>query len=66
MDQRVERIYKAADYVKGIIGKSGLQPKVGIVLGSGLGKLADKIKNPVTIPYKDILGFPVSTAIGQC
>lgn len=65
MDQRVERIYKAADYVKGIIGKSGLQPKVGIVLGSGLGKLADKIKNPVTIPYKDIPGFPVSTAIGH-
>ena len=65
MDQRVERIYKAADYVKEIIEKSGLQPKVGIVLGSGLGKLADKIKNPVTIPYKDIPGFPVSTAIGH-
>lgn len=65
MDQRVERIYKAADYVKEIIGKSGLKPKVGIVLGSGLGKLADKIKNPVTIPYREIPGFPVSTAIGH-
>lgn len=65
MDQRVERINKAASYVKEIIGKAGLLPQVGIVLGSGLGKLADKIKNPVTIPYKDIPGFPVSTAIGH-
>ena len=65
MDQRVERIYKAAEYVRNIIDKSGLKPRIGIVLGSGLGKLADKISNPVTIPYRDIPGFPVSTAIGH-
>lgn len=65
MDQRVERIYKAAGYVKEILDRSGLKPQVGIVLGSGLGKLADKIANPVTIPYRDIPGFPVSTAIGH-
>ena len=38
-------------------------PVAGIVLGSGLGKLADQIQNPITIHYKDIPGFPVSTAI---
>lgn len=65
MDQRVERIYKAAGHVKDILDKSGLRPKVGIVLGSGLGKLADKIDNPITIPYREIPGFPVSTAIGH-
>lgn len=65
MDQRVERIYKAAEYVRNIIDKSGLKPRIGIVLGSGLGKLADKISNPVTIPYRDMPGFPVSTAIGH-
>ena len=65
MDQRVERIYKAAEYVRNIIDKSGLKPRIGIVLGSGLGKLADKISNPVTIPYRDRPGFPVSTAIGH-
>ena len=65
MDQRVERIYKAAEYVGNIIDKSGLKPRIGIVLGSGLGKLADKISNPVTIPYREIPGFPVSTAIGH-
>lgn len=65
MNQRVERIYKAAEYVRNIIDKSGLKPRIGIVLGSGLGKLADKISNPVTIPYREIPGFPVSTAIGH-
>lgn len=65
MDPRAERIYKAAEYVQGILSKTGLKPTVGIVLGSGLGKLADKILNPVTIPYRDIPGFPVSTAIGH-
>ena len=65
MDQRVERIYEAADYIKKIIEPKGLAPKVGIVLGSGLGKLADLIEDPVTIPYKDIPWFPLSTAIGH-
>ncbi len=44
---------------------AGLQPTVGIVLGSGLGRLAEKIENPVVIPYKEIPGFPVSTAVGH-
>ena len=43
----------------------GRKPTVGIVLGSGLGKLADEIQDPLVIPYKDIPGFPVSTAIGH-
>ncbi len=65
MDPRAERIYKAADYVKGVIAAKGYAPEVGIVLGSGLGRLAEKIENPVTIPYREIPGFPVSTAIGH-
>ena len=63
MDPRAERIYTAADYVKSQLGD--LRPKVGIVLGSGLGKLAESIGNPITIPYRTISGFPVSTAIGH-
>ena len=59
----LETIYAAADYVRGKM--EGRQPLVGIVLGSGLGKLADEIENPIVIPYKDIPGFPVSTAIGH-
>ena len=63
MDERVKRIYEAADYIKGRIGEG--KPLAGIVLGSGLGKLAEKIENPVTIPYKEIPHFPASTAVGH-
>ena len=63
MDPRIEKIHGAADYVMETM--AGRKPEVGIVLGSGLGKLADQIENPLVIPYKDIPGFPVSTAIGH-
>ena len=63
MDIRIERIHQAADYVRKQIGDR--KPLVGIVLGSGLGKLADAVKDPIVIPYKNIPGFPVSTAIGH-
>jgi len=65
MDKRLTTIRKAAEYVQGVLSDFNLKPVVGIVLGSGLGKLAEKIKDPVTIPYKEIPGFPVSTAIGH-
>ena len=63
MDPRVERIMTAADYVAAKLG--GAKPFAGIVLGSGLGKLADQIENKIVIPYKEIPGFPVSTAVGH-
>ena len=43
----------------------GRKPEVGIVLGSGLGRLADVIENHVVIPYRTLPGFPVSTAVGH-
>ena len=43
----------------------GFRPLVGIVLGSGLGKLADAIGHPLVVPYAELPGFPVSTAIGH-
>jgi purine-nucleoside phosphorylase len=45
--------------------QSSLRPKVGIVLGSGLGTFADEVKASACIAYRDIPGFPVSTAIGH-
>ena len=53
----------AADYVAAKL--DGRKPYVGIVLGSGLGKLAEQIENKIVIPYKEIPGFPVSTAVGH-
>lgn len=63
MDERIARINKAAEYISSVI--SSRNPKVAIVLGSGLGNLANQIQDSIVIPYKDIPGFPVSTAIGH-
>lgn len=40
-------------------------PKIAIVLGSGLGSLADEIENKIIISYKDIPNFPISTVEGH-
>jgi len=40
-------------------------PRVAMILGSGLGPLADEVENPIVIPYGEIPGFPVSTAPGH-
>ena len=45
--------------------KTQLQPKVGLILGSGLNTLADSIEKSVTIPYSDIPHFPVATVEGH-
>ncbi len=63
MDPRIETINRLADIVKSRI--AGRAPVLGIVLGSGLGKLADVIQAPIVIPYKELPGFPVSTAVGH-
>ena len=56
-------IHAASDALAERLG--GRKPVVGIVLGSGLGMLADQIENPLVIPYSELPGFPVSTAIGH-
>ena len=63
MDERTERIMKAAEYVRARLG--GQKPSVGIVLGSGLGKLADRIEDAVAVPYReDAAGTPfISTPV---
>ena len=43
----------------------GLAPRVGIVLGSGLGAVADAVANPVIVPYGEIPHFPQSTVEGH-
>lgn len=53
---------EAADYIR---SKTDIVPQIGLILGSGLGALADEIKNPVVIPYHEIPHFPVSTVAGH-
>lgn len=43
----------------------GLKPRIGIILGSGLGDLAERIERRVTVPFADLPGFPRSTVAGH-
>ena len=54
-----EQYLACADYVKTRIG--GETPEVALILGSGLGDFASRIENPVTVDYRDIPHFLVST-----
>lgn len=57
---------KAFDNVLQVIEKSSkITPKVGIILGSGLGPLADHIDDAVIMPYETLPGFPVSNVQGH-
>ena len=48
-----------------LLSKIPLRPKIGLILGSGLGSLADELTQAVTTPYTGIPNFPRSTAIGH-
>jgi purine-nucleoside phosphorylase len=57
-----EKIQQTREYLFSRIGQS---PSIGLILGSGLGVLADEIENPIIIPYDEIPYFPVSTVEGH-
>ena len=52
----------AADYIR---SKTNIQPKLAIILGSGLGNFASQVENATTIPYAEIPHFPQSTVEGH-
>jgi purine-nucleoside phosphorylase len=54
---------KAADVVAQRLGE--FRPEVAMILGSGLGDMADLAQDPIVIPYGEIPGFSVSTAPGH-
>jgi purine-nucleoside phosphorylase len=58
----LERINESVDYIKSRISSS---PATGIILGTGLGGLAEEIEVAIRIPYSDIPNFPVSTVEGH-
>jgi purine-nucleoside phosphorylase len=53
----------AADVIGARAG--GLVPRVAVVLGSGLGPLADDVAEPVVIPYAELSGFPEAGVVGH-
>lgn len=58
----IQKIKETSDFLK---SKISMIPEIGIILGSGLGGLADKITDAVSFSYGDIPNFPVSTVEGH-
>jgi purine-nucleoside phosphorylase len=56
---------QVAAAMAGLAGRADPPVSLGMVLGSGLGDLADQVRAPTVIPYDDIPGMPVSTAPGH-
>lgn len=55
--------YIFAEQVKKYLGD--FRPEIALILGSGLGKIAEQIENPIAVKYGDIEGFPHSTVSGH-
>lgn len=53
---------RAADVIR---ARAHTTPKIGVVLGTGLGPLADEVREAASIPYAHIPGMPVSTVQGH-
>lgn len=60
---KYEDYIKSANYIKEKIGTRN--PKIAIILGSGLGVISDDIEDKIVINYKEIPNFPVSTVDGH-
>lgn len=58
----LETIQQTSDYLKNKIGEI---PSTAIILGTGLGELANEIDNKTEIPYSEIPNFPISTVEGH-
>jgi xanthosine phosphorylase len=55
--------FEAADVIRA--RKPGFEPRVAMILGSGLGVLAEQMTDAVSISYADLPGFPISTVHGH-
>lgn len=63
MEDLMAMLQESCDFINS--KTNNLKIYAGLVLGSGLGDLADEIKNPIYVDYKDIPHFPVSTVSGH-
>ena len=63
MSQSLVECVSAA--VAAVRAKTDLVPEIAMILGSGLGSIADEVENPVAVSYKDIPGFASSTVQGH-
>src|ERR1700740_3473779 len=62
MSDLYQRAESAAQF---ILSQTSLRPRIGLILGSGLGAFADSLTDASRVPYAQIPAFPRSTAIGH-
>ncbi|NLA80781.1 MAG: purine-nucleoside phosphorylase, partial [Chloroflexi bacterium] len=58
----IEQIDAATDAIR---ARTDIQPEIALILGSGLGELADSVENPTIIPTRELPHWPVSTVPGH-
>ena len=58
----MKKINESVEYIK---CKTDIKPEIALILGSGLGAIADEIEKAVKIPYEDIPGYPPSKVQGH-
>jgi purine-nucleoside phosphorylase len=57
-----QQVQAAADFIR---SRTTVQPRLGLILGSGLGDFARQVQNAIPIPYSEIPHFPQSTVEGH-
>jgi purine-nucleoside phosphorylase len=62
MSEQMEKIMAACEYIQ---ARTQIKPQIAVILGSGLGALADEVAVDAVFPYSEIPGFPVSTVAGH-
>ncbi|MBM9832636.1 purine-nucleoside phosphorylase, partial [Enterococcus faecalis] len=58
----LEKIYETRDFLQ---AKGMIKPEFGLILGSGLGELAEEVKNAIVLDYADIPNWGQSTVVGH-
>jgi len=62
MENKLEKVMEAKEYIQ---SKIDIVPEIGLILGSGLGEMAEEIEDQTVIEYQAIPHFPVSTVAGH-
>ncbi len=65
MTKRADLSTRLAYALAWVRGRTDLAPAAGIILGSGLAGLAERLERPAVIPYEEIPGFPISKVPGH-
>jgi purine-nucleoside phosphorylase len=62
----LQAVVRAADFLgKGLLAKASQQPRLAVILGSGLGEFADMLNDRSTIPFSAVPHFPLSSVAGH-